>query len=148
MNENNETILLKAPLEKRKELEEFLISQGYYVAKGDKDRYNAAQEVIIDYKSNQNEKLAKELLLEWYVGADLEFEEAITISIFSAIEEGEKFVTEIEIEDKEIEEMILEYYDVDYLTDIAQGTSDKIYAEVLDYKSKFTLTKEEIKRIF
>jgi hypothetical protein len=145
---DNETILLKAPREKRKELEDLLISQGCYVVKGDKDRYTAAQEVIMDYKSNQNEKLAKELLLEWYVGADLEFEEAVTISIFSAIEEGEKFVTEIEIEDKEIEEMILEYYDVDYLTDIAQGTSDKIYAEVLDYKSKFTLTKEEIKRIF
>ena len=147
MNENKNIVIIKIPEQKRNELETQLAKQGVTVVKEDKERYTAAQEVIADYKSHQNEKFAKELLLEWYVGADLEIEEPITIEFFSGVEEQECFVTEIEIENKDIEKMILDYYDVEYLTDIAQGTSDKIYTEVLDHKSKFTLTKEEIYRV-
>ena len=147
MNENKNIFIIKIPEQKRNELEMILAKQGIAVVKEDKERYTAAQEIISDYKSHQNEKFAKELLLEWYVGAGLEIEEPITIEIFSGVEEQDCFVTEIEIENKDIEKMILDYYDVEYLTDIAQGTSDKIYTEVLDHKSKFTLTKEEIYRV-
>ena len=148
MNENKNIFIIKIPEQKRNELEMILAKQGIAVVKEDKERYTAAQEIISDYKSHQNEKFAKELLLEWYVGAGLEIEEPITIEIFSGVEEQDCFVTEIEIENKDIEKMILKYYDVEYLTDIAQGTSEKIYAEALDNKSKFTLIKEEIYRVF